>query len=148
MLRLDRKSKKTLDGNPLVKMSRSNCLFVPIDVLMGFHPSPKLLKDVLRVLCLGDEDAFLSCFTWNTRKNVSLSIIDISNFCTISLLNSSQDLCFIDPKLCHRHKFGTRINLLHVLVKRVGSAFLTLKAFKIRISLRHSYHALGACLSS
>jgi hypothetical protein len=33
-------------------------------------------------------------------------------------------------------------------VKRVGSAFPTLKALAIRKSLRHSYHALGACLST
>jgi hypothetical protein len=34
---------------------------------------------------------------------------------------------------------------LQVFVKRVGSAFPTLKALEIRKSLRHSYHALGAC---
>jgi hypothetical protein len=33
------------------------------------------------------------------------------------------------------------------LVKRVGSAFSTLKPLVIRKSLIHSYHALGACLS-
>jgi hypothetical protein len=32
-------------------------------------------------------------------------------------------------------------------VKRVGSAFPTLKALAIRKSLRHSYHALGTYLS-
>jgi hypothetical protein len=33
-----------------------------------------------------------------------------------------------------------------VLVKSVGLVFPTLKPFAIRKSLRHSYHALGACL--
>jgi hypothetical protein len=32
------------------------------------------------------------------------------------------------------------------LVKRVGSAFPTLKALAIKKSLRHSYHALGASI--
>jgi hypothetical protein len=35
----------------------------------------------------------------------------------------------------------------HDLVKRVGSAFVTLKSFEMRKPLTHSYHARGACLS-
>jgi hypothetical protein len=35
----------------------------------------------------------------------------------------------------------------HFLVKRVESALPILKPFSIRKSLRHSYHAFGACLS-
>jgi hypothetical protein len=38
-------------------------------------------------------------------------------------------------------------SLAIVLVKRVGSAFLILKPLVIRKYLRHSYHALEACLS-
>jgi hypothetical protein len=34
-----------------------------------------------------------------------------------------------------------------VLLKSVGYAFPTLKALEIRKSLKHSYHALDACLS-
>ena len=44
--------------------------------------------------------------------------------------------------------FGsTNESLSRVLVNRVGSALPTLKPFAIRKSLRHSYHALGACFS-
>jgi hypothetical protein len=35
----------------------------------------------------------------------------------------------------------------HFLVKRVESILPILKPFSMRKSLRHSYHALGACLS-
>jgi hypothetical protein len=40
-----------------------------------------------------------SCLIWNPRKYFKSPIIDISNFCTIILLNSSQEDLLVDPNI-------------------------------------------------
>jgi hypothetical protein len=70
--------------------------------------------------------------------------MDISNFYIIILLNSSQDDLLVDPKMISSTKILHINKFLSIgLVKRVGSAFPTLKPLVRRKSLWHSYHALG-----
>jgi hypothetical protein len=74
--------------------------------------------------------------------------MDISNFCIIILLNSSQDDLLVDPKIISSKQiWHINKSLSIVLVKRVGSTFSTLEPLVIRKSLSHSYHALGGSLS-
>jgi hypothetical protein len=59
----------------------------------------KLLENILNILSLADEGAFLELLDLKTKKIVQLPIIDISNFCTIILLNSSQDDLLVDTNI-------------------------------------------------
>jgi hypothetical protein len=59
----------------------------------------KLLENIFNVLSLADEGAFWSCLICNPRKYFNSPIIDISNFYTIILLNSSQDDLLVDPNI-------------------------------------------------
>jgi hypothetical protein len=54
---------------------------------------PKLLKYILNVLCLADEGAILELLDLNSP------IIDISNFCIMILVNSSQVDLLVDPNI-------------------------------------------------
>jgi hypothetical protein len=51
----------------------------------------KLRKYVLNVLSLADEGAFLELLDLKSKEILQLPIIDISNFCIMILLNSSQE---------------------------------------------------------
>jgi hypothetical protein len=129
---------------------RSKCLFVPIGALMGFA---SFIPNFLRISCVyvvwEKKLPSLSYFTCNPRKYVSSSIIDISNFCIITLLHSSQDFWLVEPNIMSStYIWHINKSLSHVLVKRVGLAFPILKALEIRKSLSQSYKALGACLST
>jgi hypothetical protein len=59
----------------------------------------KLLKYVLNVLSLIDEGALLELLDLESKELLQLPIIDISNFCIIILLNSSQDDLLVDPNI-------------------------------------------------
>jgi hypothetical protein len=59
----------------------------------------KLLENILNVLSLADEGAFLELLDLKSKEILQPPIIDISNFCTIILLNSSQDDLLVDPKI-------------------------------------------------
>jgi hypothetical protein len=60
---------------------------------------PKLLKYVLNVLCLADEGAILELLDLKSKEILQLPIIDISNFCIMILLNSSQVDLLVDPNM-------------------------------------------------
>jgi hypothetical protein len=59
----------------------------------------KLLEYILNVLSLADEGALLELLGLNPRKYFNSPIIDISNFCTIILQNSSQVDLLVDPNI-------------------------------------------------
>jgi hypothetical protein len=59
----------------------------------------KLLEYVLNVLSLADEGPFLELLDLESKGILQLPIIDISNFCIIILLNSSQDDLLVDPNI-------------------------------------------------
>jgi hypothetical protein len=59
----------------------------------------KLLENVLSVLCLANEGALLELLDLESKEILQLPIMDISNFCIIILLNSSQDDLLVDPKI-------------------------------------------------
>jgi hypothetical protein len=59
----------------------------------------KLLKYVLNVLCLADEGAILELLDLKSEEILQLPIIDISNFCIMTLLNSSQVDLLVDPNI-------------------------------------------------
>jgi hypothetical protein len=59
----------------------------------------KLLKNILNVLSLADEGALLELLDLESEQILQLPIIDISNFCIIILLDSSQDDLLVDPKI-------------------------------------------------
>jgi hypothetical protein len=74
--------------------------------------------------------------------------MDISNISVIILLNFSQKDLLVELKIISSTYIWRINNCFSIfLVKRVESALPILKSFSIRKSLRHSYHALGACLS-
>jgi hypothetical protein len=54
---------------------------------------------IMNVLRLADEGAILELLDLKYEEILQLPIIDISNFCIIILLNSSQDDLIIDPKI-------------------------------------------------
>jgi hypothetical protein len=57
---------------------------------LSIHHS-KPLEKILTVLRLGDEGAILELLYLESKEVGQLPIIDILNFCIITLLNSSQD---------------------------------------------------------
>jgi hypothetical protein len=59
----------------------------------------KLAKYVLNVLCLADEGALLELLDLKSKEILQLPIIDISNFCIMILLNSSQVDLLVDPNI-------------------------------------------------
>jgi hypothetical protein len=59
----------------------------------------KLLKNILNLLSLAEEGAFLELLDLESKEVLQLPIIDISNFCTIILLNSSQVDLLVDPNI-------------------------------------------------
>jgi hypothetical protein len=59
----------------------------------------KLLENILNVLCLENEGALLELLDLESKGILQLPIMDISNFCIIILLNSSQDDLLVDPKI-------------------------------------------------
>src|SRR5688572_7190490 len=59
----------------------------------------KLLKNVLNVLSLADEGAFLELLDLKSKEILQHPIIDISNFCIIILINSSHDDLLVDPNI-------------------------------------------------
>jgi hypothetical protein len=60
---------------------------------------PKLLKNVLNALCLADEGALLELLYLKSKEILQPPIIDISNFCIMILLNSSQVDLLVDPNM-------------------------------------------------
>jgi hypothetical protein len=90
----------------------------------------------------------LSCLIGNSRKNFNSPIIDILNLLVIILLNSSTQAWLVEPNIMSStYIWHTNKSLPCLRVKRVGTAFPISKPFFNRNSLRHSYHAHGACLS-
>jgi hypothetical protein len=81
--------------------------FVEVDMSVGshwclrglgiLHLEP--LEQVLHVLRLGDEGAILELLHLEPKEVVHSPIIDISNFCIITLLNSSQDFWLVEPNI-------------------------------------------------
>jgi hypothetical protein len=59
----------------------------------------KLLEIILNVLCLANEGALLELLDLKSKEILQLPIMDISNFCIIIILNSSQDDLLVDPKI-------------------------------------------------
>jgi hypothetical protein len=59
----------------------------------------KLLENILNVLCLANEGAFLELLDLESKEILQLPIMDISNLYIIFLLNSSQDDLLVDPKI-------------------------------------------------
>jgi hypothetical protein len=59
----------------------------------------KLLENILNVLCLSNEGAFLELLDLESKELFNSPIMDISNFYIIILLNSSQDDFLVDPKI-------------------------------------------------
>jgi hypothetical protein len=88
------------------------------------------------------------CLIWNPRKNFSSPIMDISNLLVIVLLNSSQYTWLVLPNIMSStYIWHTNISFPTLWVKSVGSALPISKPCLSKNFLRHSYHALGACLS-
>jgi hypothetical protein len=58
-----------------------------------------LLENILNVLCLANEGALLELLDLESKEILQLPIMDISNFCIIILLNSSQDDLLVEPKI-------------------------------------------------
>jgi hypothetical protein len=58
----------------------------------------KLLENILNVLCLVYEGALLELLDLKSKEILQL-IMDISNFCIIILLNSSQVDLLVDSKI-------------------------------------------------
>jgi hypothetical protein len=56
----------------------------------------KLLEYILNVLSLADECSLLELLDLKSKEILQLPIMDISNFCIIILLNSSQDDLLVD----------------------------------------------------
>jgi hypothetical protein len=73
------------------------CPLRSLDGLGILHP--KIFKYVLSVLRLADECAFLEFLDLKSKEILQLPIMDISNFCIIILLNSSQDDLLVDLKI-------------------------------------------------
>jgi hypothetical protein len=59
----------------------------------------KLLEHILNVFNLVDEGALLELLNLESKEIFQLPIIDISNFCIIIPLNSSQDDLLVDPNI-------------------------------------------------
>ena len=87
--------------------------------------------------------SYLIC---NSRKKVSSSIIRISIFSCINLVNSSHNECLVAPKIMSSTYIYTTNNFLSFFFKNnVVSIFSLLNLFLIRKLLSLSYHALGVC---
>jgi hypothetical protein len=67
-----------------------------LDGFVVLHP--KLLKYILYVLSFADEGALLKLLNLKSKEILQL-IIDISNFCIMILLNSSQVDLLVDPNI-------------------------------------------------
>jgi hypothetical protein len=110
------------------------------------HPKP--LEKILCVLRLGDEDAVLELLHLEPKE-----VGQLAHHRHLELLRHHPAKLLTRLLISRTKDYVIDINLAHKeitvasLCKRVGSAFPTLKALEIRKSLRHSYHALGACLS-
>jgi hypothetical protein len=59
----------------------------------------KLLEYILNVFSLAYEGALLELLDLESKEVLQPPIIDISNFCIIILLNSSQDDVLVDPNI-------------------------------------------------
>ena len=108
----------------------------------------KLLEYVLNVLSLADEGALLELLDLESKK-----ILQLTHHRHLEFL-------YYDPTKLFTSRFVSRpkydiinINLAYKQVfsncfsEESRSALPTLKSLVIRKSRRHSYHALGACLS-
>ena len=128
---------------------RSRCPCVDIGVLMGLASSMLNFFSISLVyLVLLMKVPSLSCLIWNPRKKVNSPIIDISNLFVIILLKFSHQVWLVEPNMMSStYIWHTNISSLTLRVKSVGSALPISKPFLGRNSLRHSYHALGACFS-
>ena len=128
--------------------SRSRCPLVGIGVLMGLALSMSNFfnMSLVYLVWLMNMPSF-SCLIWNLWKNFNSPIMDISNLFIMILLNSSQKVWLVLPNIMSStYIWHTNISLPTLWVKRVGSALPISKPYLSKNSLRHSYHALGACL--
>jgi hypothetical protein len=111
------------------------------------HPKP--LEKILSVLHLGHEGAFLELLHLKSKE-----IVQLAHHRHLKLLHH-YPAKILTRLLISRTKYyvistyiwQTKRSPSQVFVNRVGSAFPTLNPLAIRKSLRHSYHALEACLS-
>jgi hypothetical protein len=144
-------------------MNRPECLlingltsFVEVNMPVGSHwclrglgvLHPKPLEKILCVLRLGDEGAVLDLLHLEPKevgklthhRHFELLCHHPAKLLT-RLLISRTKYYVIDINLAHK-----KITITS-LCKKIGIGFPTLKSLAIKKSLRHSYHALGACLS-
>ena len=86
-----------------------------------------------------------SCLIYKPRKNISSSIILVSNSPCINFANSSHNDYFVAPKIMSSTYICTTNKLSSSFFKNnVVSTFPLLKLFSIRNLLSISYQALGA----
>jgi hypothetical protein len=128
---------------------RLRCLLVGMGVLIGFAFTMSNFMSIswVHFVWLIKVPSF-NYLIWNPRKNFNSPIMDISNLFVMILLNSSQNSWLVLPNIMSLiYIWHTNISLLTLRVKRVGSALPISKPYLRKNSLRHSYYALGACLS-
>jgi hypothetical protein len=73
------------------------CPHGSLDRLSILHP--KLLEYVLTVLCLANEGVLLEFLDLKSEKYFNSPIMDISTFCIMIPLNSSQHDLLVNPRI-------------------------------------------------
>jgi hypothetical protein len=73
------------------------CSHGSLDGFVILHP--KLLENILNVLCLEDEDALLELLDLESKEILQFPYHGHLKFCILILLNSSQDDLLVDLKI-------------------------------------------------
>jgi hypothetical protein len=103
----------------------------------------------MNILRLANEGLVFNLLDLKSKKECEYTHMDISNLSVMILLNSSQKDLLVESKIISStYIWYTNKSLSILLVKSVESSLPILKSLSIRKSLRHSYHTLGAYLSS
>jgi hypothetical protein len=108
----------------------------------------KLLEYVMSILCLANEDLIFYLLDLKSKKECEFPHHGHLKPISHDFAKLIKKDLLVEPKIMSStYIWHTNKSLRILQVKSVESILSILKPLSIRKSLRHSYHALGACLS-